>query len=73
MICSRRSLLGGAAATGLATGLVTSVGPNSAHESYWNTVAAQYDVTREIVQLENGNWGIMARPCSPRTSATLEP
>lgn len=31
-------------------------------EAYWRRVAAQYDVTREIVQLENGNYGMMARP-----------
>ncbi|WP_346783061.1 aminotransferase class V-fold PLP-dependent enzyme [Aurantiacibacter flavus] len=29
---------------------------------YWAEVAAQYDVTREVIQLENGNWGMMARP-----------
>ena len=28
----------------------------------WEKIAAQYNVTREIIQLENGNWGIMARP-----------
>jgi isopenicillin-N epimerase len=31
-------------------------------EAYWRTVAAQYDVTREVVQLENGYWGVMAKP-----------
>jgi isopenicillin-N epimerase len=28
-------------------------------EAYWQTVAAQYEVTREVVQLENGYWGVM--------------
>ena len=32
------------------------------NESYWRQVAAQYDITREVVQLENGNWGSMALP-----------
>ena len=31
-------------------------------EAYWQTVAAQYDVTKEAVQLENGYWGVMAHP-----------
>ena len=31
-------------------------------QAFWRSVAAQYDVTREIVQLENGNYGMMARP-----------
>ncbi len=29
---------------------------------FWRSVGAQYDVTRETIQLENGNWGMMARP-----------
>lgn len=31
-------------------------------EAYWAKIAAQYDVTNDVVQLENGNWGIMPRP-----------
>jgi len=31
-------------------------------ESYWRAIARQYDVTREVVPLENGNWGVMSRP-----------
>ena len=31
-------------------------------ESYWRQVAAQYDITRDVIQLENGNWGSMSRP-----------
>lgn len=30
--------------------------------AYWQAVAGQYDVTRDITQLENGNWVMMARP-----------
>ena len=31
-------------------------------ETYWRQVAAQYDITRDVIQLENGNWGSMALP-----------
>jgi isopenicillin-N epimerase len=31
-------------------------------ESYWRQVAAQYDITRDVIQLENGNWGSMSLP-----------
>jgi len=31
-------------------------------ETGWDRIAEQYDVTRDVVQLEHGNWGMMARP-----------
>ena len=31
-------------------------------EAFWQAIAGQYDVTREVVQVENGNWGMMPRP-----------
>ena len=31
-------------------------------EAYWAKIAAQYNLTRDVIQLENGNWGIMAKP-----------
>ena len=31
-------------------------------ESYWRQVAAQYDITRDVIHLENGNWGSMSLP-----------
>lgn len=31
-------------------------------EGFWRSVASEYDVTRDITNLENGYWGIMARP-----------
>jgi selenocysteine lyase/cysteine desulfurase len=31
-------------------------------EAYWQTVATQFDLPKGVVQLENGNWGAMARP-----------
>ncbi|MDP1643173.1 MAG: aminotransferase class V-fold PLP-dependent enzyme [Phenylobacterium sp.] len=34
----------------------------AADETYWAGIAAQYDLADDVIQLENGNWGIMARP-----------
>ena len=31
-------------------------------EAYWSRIAQNYDVTTKITNLENGYWGIMARP-----------
>ncbi|MBY9068494.1 aminotransferase class V-fold PLP-dependent enzyme [Hyphomonas sp. WL0036] len=31
-------------------------------EAYWRHIAAQYDVTGDVVNFENGYWGVMARP-----------
>jgi len=33
----------------------------AADEGYWGKIASQYDVTHEVIQLENGNWGICAK------------
>ena len=41
-------------------------------ESYWAGIAAQYDVVPDIVQLENGNWGMMARPVLERYQAAVQ-
>ena len=71
---SRRTLLAAGLASGLVTTAVSAVKPLKPRhditppdvlardEAYWHTVAAQYDVTREVVQLENAYWGIMSRP-----------
>ncbi len=32
------------------------------NEAYWQAVAAHYEVSDEIINLENGYWGIMAKP-----------
>jgi isopenicillin-N epimerase len=34
----------------------------AADAGYWQSVAAQYDITDEVVMLDNGFWGSMARP-----------
>ena len=59
MDIDRRTLLGGAAALPL-RGFRRS--PPRASDDYWESVAREYDVTREVIQLEHGNWGMMARP-----------
>ena len=40
-------------------------------EAYWAKVAAQYDVIEDIIQLENGNWGMMARPVLEQYEAAV--
>lgn len=70
---SRRSFLATAVGGGLAactTGDATAEPPRRSEspevlatdEAYWRALAAHYDLTDEVVQLENGNWGMMARP-----------
>jgi isopenicillin-N epimerase len=67
---TRRTLLAGVA-TGVVSRGAFGAGSSSrpdvpadrlaADESYWGKVASQYDVTREVIQLENGNWGICTK------------
>jgi isopenicillin-N epimerase len=72
----RRALLAGAAALPLAAQAAASLptgapkGPDDEH--WWRTIAAQYDVNPDIIQLENGNWGIMARPVMAAYTRNLE-
>jgi len=70
---SRRTLLGAGVAAGLlssgpaaATALPArpGVAPSklAADEEFWRAVAIQYRTPADIVQLENGNWGVMSQP-----------
>ncbi|WP_033074690.1 aminotransferase class V-fold PLP-dependent enzyme [Sphingopyxis sp. MWB1] len=64
---SRRAMIAGAAAVPVAGGAMAAPplppGPARADdEAYWGAVADQYDVVPNVIQLENGNWGMMARP-----------
>lgn len=64
---TRREVLGAAVASGALTTAGGASGlPSGAaapdDEDHWRAVAAQYDLPSGIVQLENGNWGAMARP-----------
>lgn len=58
MEIDRRTLLGAAAAAPFAAAPITA----APAEDEWERIAREYDVTREVIQLEHGNWGMMARP-----------
>ncbi len=64
MQATRREALAAAAGlTALAGTAARAAVPLAAgDDAGWARIAAQYPVTREIVQLENGYWGSMARP-----------
>jgi len=64
MDMTRRSLLGTAA-------LATAMPAFATTDERWAQIAAQYDVTRQAVQLEHGNWGMMARPVLAAYQAQL--
>jgi len=38
----------------------------------WEAIARQFDVTREVIQLEHGNWGMMPRPVLSAYQAAVE-
>ncbi|MFZ2997446.1 aminotransferase class V-fold PLP-dependent enzyme [Sphingobium sp.] len=66
MNISRRQMMVAAAAVPVAGRIDAALAPAAVvrpdDEAYWAKLAGQYDVTRDIIQLENGNWGMMARP-----------
>ncbi len=63
MIDRRALLAGGMAATlPLPVRAGRPARPAPDDEAFWATVAADYDVPRDVIQLENGNWGAMPRP-----------
>lgn len=64
----RRTLM----ATAAAAALVPDTAVAAGDEAYWRSIAAQYDVTRDVIQLENGNWGMMARPVLAAYGRALE-
>lgn len=67
MDVDRRTLLGAAA-------LPFAIGPIAAAAAAddWQRISREYDVTREVVQLEHGNWGMMARPVLAAYRANVE-
>lgn len=69
MELDRRTVIGGAAALPLAAPLSAAVAKD---DDYWEKIAREYDVTREVVQLEHGNWGMMARPVLAAYRAHVE-
>jgi len=54
----RRTMLGATAAAPLAGKALSP----KVLAGDWEAIAQQYDVTREVIQLEHGNWGMMPRP-----------
>lgn len=54
----RRTLLAGTIAATQASACAAKIGDNRA----WAEIADDYDVTQDVLNLENGNWGIMAQP-----------
>src|SRR3954449_10005301 len=67
MDIDRRTLLG-AAVLPFASGPVAA----AAAGDDWERIAREYDVTREVIQLEHGNWGMMARPVLAAYRALVE-
>ena len=67
MEIDRRTLLG-AAAVPFAAGPIAA----AAATDDWERIAREYDVTREVIQLEHGNWGMMARPVLAAYRAHVE-
>jgi len=67
MEIDRRTMFG-AAALPFAAGPLAA----AAQADDWDSVAREYDVTREIIQLEHGNWGMMPRLVLKTYRATVE-
>ena len=71
----RRDFLATAAAAatpGAGTALPSLPIPGNRDEAYWVAIAAQYDRPDGVIQLEQGNWGAMARPVREAYLRTVE-
>lgn len=62
----RRNLIAGALAMPIAASAAGPAFAQEDEETFWQGIASEYDVTREVIQLENGNWGMMPRPVQER-------
>lgn len=49
-------------ATQLHAGSLSSSKDSNQDEPYWQQVRAHYELPSDIIQLENGNWGVMSQP-----------
>jgi isopenicillin-N epimerase len=58
-VFDRRQVIAGAGALPIAAALPAA---KTTDAVFWRDIAAQYDAPRDVIQLENGNWGMMARP-----------
>lgn len=63
-VAAATSLNSGAAVAGVPPQAGSDCPPHelARDETYWRSIAAHYDVTNEVVNFENGYWGLMARP-----------
>lgn len=65
---TRRNLLAAGAVAPLVSSIAgralaeTKTAPALDSPQFWDWVSAQYDVNPDIINVENGNWGLMARP-----------
>src|SRR5437588_3640786 len=67
MEIDRRTMLGAAALPFVAAPISAAAATDD-----WERIAREYDVTREVIQLEHGNWGMMARPVLAAYRANVE-
>src|SRR3569832_1395648 len=58
----RRDLLGATGALILGSAASAAQAATPTDEAYWARIASQYDITRDVIQLENSMWGMMPRP-----------
>ncbi|TGX53959.1 aminotransferase class V-fold PLP-dependent enzyme [Sphingomonas gei] len=58
----RRSVLAGGLALPAVAAARAAVPADAEGEAYWRSIAAEYGPPEGVVQLENGNWGMMPRP-----------
>jgi selenocysteine lyase/cysteine desulfurase len=74
MDATRRDLASGAikSAAALAAAGAADAAPDLRTDAaFWRRIARQYDLPRDVIQLENGNYGIMARPVAAAYEAHL--
>lgn len=45
-----------------ASAVLPSLNRSEKDEAFWTKIAAQYDLNPDIINVENGNWGVMSRP-----------
>jgi isopenicillin-N epimerase len=73
---NRRSLLAGGLAVGAASSVPSAVPAHaadaSADETFWRGIASHFDPPRDVIHLENGNWGMMPRPVRDAYVANLD-
>ncbi|MBC7520932.1 MAG: aminotransferase class V-fold PLP-dependent enzyme [Sandarakinorhabdus sp.] len=68
----RTAILAATAATAIGVPARAAAPASPADEAGWARIAAQYPVTRQVIQLENGYWGSMASPVLAAHRAILD-